>query len=87
VILFGGDNEHRWKKFDDTWALDLATNTWTELYPDTHPSKRGWHAMVYNSKAEQVILFGGGRSRTRFTDETWIYDPAANTWTSVAPSP
>ncbi len=82
TILFGeGEPIAR----NDTWAYDFDTNTWTKLGPDAPPSKRGWHAMAYSSAAEQVVLFGGGSSRTSFTLETWIYDPAANTWAQVGP--
>jgi N-acetylneuraminic acid mutarotase len=82
TILFG-EGEPVAK--NDTWAYDFDTNTWTQLEPDGPPSERGWHAMAYSSAAEQVILFGGGRTRERFTLETWVYDPQANTWTNVGP--
>jgi N-acetylneuraminic acid mutarotase len=87
AILFGGLNDYSGEQFEDTWVFYPDTNTWTELHPDPHPSKRGWYAAAYSTKAEQVILFGGGRNTNRFTDETWIYDPATNTWTDVSLSP
>lgn len=86
VILFGGVDEARTKHFDDTWAYHSDTNTWTELEPDVSPSVRGWHAMVYSTAAERIILFGGGPSRQQFKSETWIYDPATNVWMNVTPS-
>ena len=52
VILFGGVDEVTGKQFDDTWAFDSDTNTWTELQPDTYPTKRGWHAMVDTPEIE-----------------------------------
>ena len=85
MILFGGENEHQRKLYDDTWAYHLETNTWTELDPDAPPSERGWHAMAYSTAAGQIVLFGGGPSRQQYTDETWIYNPAANTWTNIPP--
>ena len=82
MILFGaGDTSLK----NDTWAYDFGTNTWTELHPDTPPSARGWHAMAYSSADDLVVLFGGGKSRTNYTFETWLYDPKANTWTQVGP--
>ena len=87
MILFGGAGMSGDSPLSDTWAYHFATNTWTELEPDTSLSERGWHAAVYSSEAEQIVLFGGGRHRYAFTDETWVYDPEANKWTNAAPSP
>jgi N-acetylneuraminic acid mutarotase len=85
MILFGG--ESGLEALDDTWAYDYETNTWTELAPETHPSKRALYAAVYSTGAERIILFGGGPSQDEYTDETWIYDPATNTWTNVVATP
>jgi N-acetylneuraminic acid mutarotase len=83
MVLFGGASTANENPLDDTWAYDYGTNTWTELSPETHPSERGWYAAVYSSNAQRVLLFGGGRNRWAFTDETWTYDPGTNTWRSV----
>jgi N-acetylneuraminic acid mutarotase len=40
--------------------------------------------MVYDSADGRVIVFGGWDSTTDFND-TWAYDPAANTWTDLNP--
>jgi N-acetylneuraminic acid mutarotase len=87
MILFGGARAAGEAALGDTWAYHFDTNTWTELEPDTHPSERGWYAAVYSTEAERIVLFGGGRNRYAYTDETWIYDPEASTWTNVSPSP
>ena len=87
MILFGGVRPDSEYPHADTWAYDCSSNTWAEMAPDTYPSERGWHAAVYSTKEDRVVLFGGGPSREEFTDETWVYDPGANTWTNVAPTP
>jgi N-acetylneuraminic acid mutarotase len=87
VILFGGEDESAGNIYKDTWVYQSDTNTWTELYPDISPSNRGWHAMVYSTKAQRIILFGGGVSREQCTDETWIYDSETNTWTNATSNP
>src|SRR3990172_8147023 len=47
-------------RFDDTFALDLATNTWSAIAPkDAVPLKRCLHEAVYDAKADRMILFGG----------------------------
>jgi N-acetylneuraminic acid mutarotase len=90
VILFGGDDGEDF--LDDTWSYDLGTNTWTELKPaGPVPPARRWHSLVYDPLGGRVILFGGehwdGSSQeyTRLND-TWAYDPAANTWTELKPA-
>jgi hypothetical protein len=82
IILFGGDGGVH---LNDTWAFQFGTNTWTELEPDGPPSQRAMHALAYNSKAGRIVLFGGGPLGSPLTDETWIYDPAANTWENLSP--
>ena len=86
TILFGGadDNFLDEETYDDTWAFDAKTGTWAELKPESAPSPRGWHAMAYEPDEEVIILFGGGPLRQEYTAETWIYDPANNTWTRAA---
>ena len=86
MIIFGGLTVTTEDPLGDTWAYHCDTDTWTELGPDTHPSERASYAAVYNAQAERVVLFGGGPDGTAYTDETWLYDPAANTWTNVTPS-
>jgi N-acetylneuraminic acid mutarotase len=95
VILFGGYNNDAsgWTSvndpcpyvFNDTWAYDPTANTWTDLEPvgDLPPARTG-HSMVYDSASGQVILFGGFGDLDNL-DDTWAYDPTANTWTDLKP--
>jgi len=85
VILFGG-----WDGVDlnDTWAYDPVQNTWTDLAPSGEvPSARHDHALVYDSATGKLVLFGGiSASDYMELDDTWAYDPEANTWTDLAPA-
>jgi len=77
-ILFGGSWDTLTSGFqhlDDTWAYDYNNNIWMELAPANHPSARDSHGMVYDSKTNQTILFGGGPT------ETWVYKFSSNSWT------
>ena len=85
IILFGGRSTMGGSLLNDLWAFDLAEKTWIELYPDNAPSIRAWHAMAYDSKADKIVLFGGGKIKSVPTNETWIYDPQTNTWTDMTP--
>src|SRR5206468_1330478 len=47
-------------RFDDTLALDLATNTWSKLDPvGGRPLKRCLHEAVYEAVSDRMLLFGG----------------------------
>jgi len=85
LILFGGQPASG-KTSNNTWAYSYKTQTWTQLNPSNAPPARAWHAMVYSTAADKLIMFGGGRDRYHYTDETWIYDPIANIWTNATPN-
>ncbi len=47
--------------------------------------------MVYDPVTRRMILFGGGYApspgaATVVVDDTWVYDPVANTWTELKPA-
>ena len=81
IILYGGgDNVGH----DDTWAYDYNTNTWTEMAPEFSPGLRSWHSMAYDAATQKVVFFGGAPRRDPlFHDDTWLYDPSANTWSPL----
>lgn len=82
VILFGGVHGPFLAEvpFDDTWAYDYESNTWTELKPATAPSARGWHAMAYSALDRTIVLFGGGQNRSAYGTDTWLFDPVTGEW-------
>jgi N-acetylneuraminic acid mutarotase len=84
IVLFGGYDGT--SEVGDTWSYDPAANTWTDLKPDgSVPSARKAAAMAYDPVSGRVILFGG-YDGSSVLDDTWAYDPAANTWTEVDPA-
>lgn len=84
VLMFGG-LDSTYAVLNDDWAYDPATNRWAELYPaGERPTVRSGAAMVYDSATGKVILFGGLDLKT--LNDTWVYDPAANTWTDLHPA-
>jgi N-acetylneuraminic acid mutarotase len=82
IILFGGAGPGE-AALGDTWAYDYGSNTWTELSPAVAPSARGWHAMAYSDIDQKIVLFGGGADRDSFQPDTWLFDPATDTWALV----
>ncbi len=69
----------------DLWSFDPKAMNWEELHPAVTPGNWQNHAMAYDSKADKVVLFGGSGQNWPWTNQTWIYDPQANTWTDVTP--
>lgn len=80
MILYGGTDRWASATFDDTWAYDYASNEWIQIEAPG-PGVRAWHAMTYDDETQTVMLFGGGVTREKFTDDTWIFDPKDNNWT------
>ncbi|KAA3659636.1 MAG: hypothetical protein DWQ04_21720 [Chloroflexi bacterium] len=42
--------------------------------PFEHPSARTGSRMIYDSKREVVVLFGGNEFDGKYFDDTWEYD-------------
>lgn len=98
IIMFGGRNTTTYwavteRDFlNDTWIYDYAENTWTEITPQISPEGRWFFDMVYDSKVDRVILFGGGTSDyllggsdRGMKGDTWAFDLESETWTKLNP--
>ncbi|NIN70210.1 MAG: hypothetical protein GTO63_37140 [Anaerolineae bacterium] len=83
VVLFGGVRGFPGTFNGETWIYDTASDTWTNMAPLQGPSPRIGAGMVYDSRLDQMILFGG--HNTRCYGDTWAYDLDSNTWTEMTP--
>jgi hypothetical protein len=84
VLLFGGTNMATW--YNDLWTYDSAANAWTKLEPTGDPPPgRSDAGLAYDRASGKVILFGGMGADFACLNDTWAYDPVANTWTAVTP--
>ncbi|MCB9614731.1 MAG: hypothetical protein H6722_20015 [Sandaracinus sp.] len=86
MIVYGGNTSTSGLSptgADDTFALDLATNTWSEIAGDG-PSPRYAHA--YAQTATRFYVFGGTASFDGFLNDAWFFDFASDTWTRIVPS-
>jgi hypothetical protein len=85
VLLFGGSTTDGVS--GDTWEWDPAQGKWTQLVPASAPSARSDSALVWDSKRNLAVLFGGmeqaqgGLSGVPKQD-TWEWDPAKQNWTN-----
>jgi N-acetylneuraminic acid mutarotase len=84
VYLFGGQSETSGVYTNDLYVYDYSTNTWTLITPagGIKPPGRNAHAFAYDSTNNIFLTYGGANSSGLLND-TWVYDPAANTWTQV----
>jgi hypothetical protein len=87
MIIFGGVNVDAKLAMNDTWAYDYNTDTWTEMKPAVRPPARNFQSMVYDSKADRVIMWGGGAWTDAESDKSlWVYDYNTDTWEERKPS-
>ena len=70
---------------NSTWSYDYTNNTWANITPSVGPSPRAGAGMVYDSRADRVILFGGVISSTGSVGDTWVFDYSNDTWTNRTP--
>ncbi len=82
TILFGGLLLPSFRMVDETWAYDYNTNTWTNMQPFKHPGPINFMGMVYDSKADRVVMWGdfGRWYNASLEDAIWTYDYNTNTW-------
>ncbi len=72
---------------NETWAWVL--NQWVQQFPEVTPPARSEHAMVYDSKRDRIIMFGGRKEasvvRQRFgvLGDTWAWQNGE--WIDLAP--
>eukprot|EP00505_MAST-04D_sp_SCG-Rhode-Island_P004879 Stramenopile-MAST_4_protein_4879 len=68
---------------NDVWALDMATNTWSELFPSGEvPTKRYGHSSVLNSTT--MVVFGGWDGS--YCNDIWTLEMTSNAWSELSPS-
>lgn len=72
--------------FDDTFVLDLMTNTWRDISPANRPSKRKGQAGAFDAQQEKLFLFGGQDTAGNLLGDLWELDLAKRTWMKIASS-
>lgn len=83
VILYGGSTNNPYTAYNEIWAYDIPTKTWTNKSPASPPP-------VFNGSSEYPVppmaYLGGGYFIYRQLANTgnprdWIYSAVDNTWT------
>ncbi len=86
VFVLHGGRDHRWDSLHETWEWSPTASEWSCVVhaSDPNPGARVQHAMVWDSKRERMLLFGGEvpGSATR-PEGVWAYDGKAKVWTKL----
>jgi uncharacterized protein (TIGR03437 family) len=76
-------------RFDDTWAFDLKTNSWSNLSPSSNrPLRRCLHHASYDPTNSRMYLYGGCSSPFGPCPlgDLWTFDLNQNQWTELTPA-
>jgi MYXO-CTERM domain-containing protein len=71
--------------FGDTWEWDPSAGSWTQLTPTATPSARYDSTLVWDSKRNLAVLFGGIQKDQADENgipqaDTWEWNPTAKAW-------
>jgi len=72
--------------FGETWEWDAGTGAWTQLKPTSAPGARYDSALIWDSKRNRAVLFGGMQKPQADVDgipqnDVWEWDPSKSSWT------
>jgi chitodextrinase len=85
IYLFGGTLGNG-SYTNDLYTYNVPSNTWTKLSPGgTLPSGRQFAGFAYDS-ADNIFLMVGGDGVAGYLNDTWVYDPTADTWSQLSPT-
>jgi N-acetylneuraminic acid mutarotase len=86
IILFGGINPNTFDYYDDTWAYDYNSDTWTDMQPKVSPPGRNYQSITYDAKADRVLTWGGTDVYNQpVGDSIWSYNVNSNSWQELNP--
>ena len=84
MIIMGGNTSTSaatYKDSNDVWALDLATDTWSEVTTaGSKPARRFWHAGLWDDTRQRLVIFGGSNAQQVFSpsatyfSDAWVLD-------------
>ena len=82
-LQFGGGEI---KKSNATFVFDIAKRAWRQIKTSPSPPPRinieG--GLVYDKTNKVFVLFGG-RGNSGFLNDTWLFDPATESWREMTP--
>lgn len=82
IVFFGGQDQNG-VKLNDTWLLNPADSSWTQVTTNSAPSPRTAPAMTFDERRGVVVLFGGSTDTDVYNGSTWEFD--GENWREVTP--
>ncbi len=92
IYVFGGNGNPNGRNLKSTEMFDPATDVWTSRVDNNHNDSQGVEELTGAVVDEKLYVFGawGGVGPSGFYGDinfNEVYDPVANTWTTLAPKP
>ena len=78
IMLFGGVTVN--DRTNDLWKFDPEDNSWIEIIVTNPPPARSSNSLIYDSKYDRLILFGGYGSSDYMLNDLWFYYFANSSW-------
>lgn len=82
VVFAGQRGDFQSQAYNDLYALDLGTLTWSKLDDGNGPSTRMHSHVVYDTDRDRYLVFGGHTDVGDMND-LWAFDPNTDTWSEV----
>ena len=83
IIMFGGSGDSAY--YDDTWTYDIRAATWSKVATkEASPPARGFAAATYDSKTNELMMFGGCNTTSELND-LWAYAIGTGRWQQLTP--
>ena len=88
MYVFGGTGSLTETTLSDSWALDLASCTWTQMHgsTDTRPEPRSYISMAYTGN-NTLVMVGGVNTIPKipvYFNDTWTWNVVTDTWTLLS---
>ncbi len=86
MIVFGGWSSVPYNSLQDTWSLDLTSNTWAQMSTTGGPPpRRAGHVAVYDANRHRMVVFAGSNWWQTSYNDVWALDLATNQWSQLQP--
>ena len=69
--------------YTGTWIYECERARWRPLAGETEPPPRMASRLVYDARAQVMVLFGGD-AQSHYRGDTWVYSPRVRGWRQAA---
>ncbi len=83
MVIYAGQKNGN---LEDTWAFDLAKNSWAEITGSPIPPGRFFTALVDQPEQRRTVMFGGQNSNLGTLDDSWALNLDSDRWEPLTPA-